>query len=96
MQVQIAIRLANKIMSLLREGGIYKLPNGIVLVARLVIPSYYVFHSPVVDEQTRPMYAVDQAGQMLFLTCQPISWQREDLIDTGRTLPIEKLAKGLE
>ena len=72
-------------MKVLRERGIYRLPDGEELVASVARGSSYALYDPQVWKRYGlPDYLVDVSGRLTRLG-QSTTLTAEDLIDTGRT-----------
>jgi hypothetical protein len=70
----------------IKERGIYQLPNGRELFARVSPEEGLVLYNLSASESG--VYALDSEGRILF-NGKRTAWEINDLLDTGRTAPPE-------
>jgi hypothetical protein len=66
----------------LKPNGIYILPNGHEVIARLGSAGEFFLHNPRKGVAAAPEYLVAPSGQLLSWV-QKTSWTQSDLHDTG-------------
>jgi hypothetical protein len=67
----------------LEENGIYALPDGLELIARIGNSGAYLLHDPKRGVAAAPLYLVDQSGHLLSWG-RTTRWTMNDLQHTGR------------
>ena len=67
----------------LRENGIYALPDGRELIARMGMLGNYLLHDPTHGVSAAPLYLINESGQLLSWG-RVTRWSARDLNDTGR------------
>jgi hypothetical protein len=67
----------------LEENGIYALPDGRELIARMGSRGAYLLHDPRKGVAAAPLYSVDQTGHLLSWG-RKTRWTTNDLQPTGR------------
>jgi hypothetical protein len=70
----------------LRPDGVYLLPNGSQVIARLGSKGEFVLHNPRKGVAAAPEYLVAPSGQLLSWV-RKTNWTRTDLRDTGLSCP---------
>jgi hypothetical protein len=67
----------------LEENGIYALPDGRELIARMGMLGNYLLHDPTQGVAAAPLYLINESGQLLSWG-RLTRWSATDLIYTGR------------
>ena len=71
---------------MLKEHGIYMLPDGREFVVRAARQGGFLLHDLRLGVSSAPLYLVDGSGQFLSWG-KRTRWSVNDLLDTGRTSP---------
>ena len=67
----------------LEENGIYALPDGRELIARMGMVGNYLLHDPAHGVAAAPLYLINESGQLLSWG-RLTRWSAKDLRYTGR------------